>query len=92
MRYFKQVQPPKFIITKSKKGFTIKKRVRKTGYYRLFYLFKREYSYFGYDYVLDTKTNVGSLGITSFNIRIFKSKKDVKKYIKENTEKKYFIY
>lgn len=85
-------KPPQFIITKEYGGFTIKKRVKKTDYVRFLFFFKKKYEYFGYDSVLKKNIIISSLGILKTDVRVFESKKDVKKYIKENTQKKYFVY
>lgn len=89
---YKIKKPPQFIIIKEYGGFTIKKRVKKTDYIKFLYFFKSQYEYFGYDYILKENTNVGKLGILNENILLFNSKKQAKKYIKEKTIKKYFIY
>lgn len=86
------IPKPKFIITKEYGGFTIKKRVKKTDYIRFLYFFKSKYEYISYSYILKPHSIIGMLGILKDNVLIFDSKKQAKKYIKENTKKEYFIY
>lgn len=89
---YKIAKPPQFIIIKEYGGFTIKKRVKKTDYIKFLYFFKSKYEYFGYSYILKPNIVIGNLGILINNVLIFDSKKQAKKYIKEKTIKKYFIY
>lgn len=83
---------PLFIIIKQNNGFVIKKRIRETRYYKILFLFKKYYESIRYVYVLKDNISVGSLGVLDTDVRIFETKKEVKKYIKENTIKKYYIY
>lgn len=83
---------PKFIVTKEFGGFTIKKRVKKTGYVKYLFFFKRKYEYFGYSYILKPDIFIGALGVLKDNVLIFESKKQCKRYINENIKKEYFIY
>lgn len=87
-----RIRKPRFIILKDKKGYTLKQAVEKIGYLKILFLFKQKYIYTGYNYVLKDGISVGSLGILDTDIRVFKTKKEVKKYIKENSVKKYFVF
>lgn len=87
-----KIPKPQFIITKEYGGFTIKSRVKKIDYIRFLFFFKRKYEYYCYSYILNPHTVIGILGPLKENVLIFESKKQVKKYIKENTRKEYFIY